>query len=289
MSIRTAVIPAAGNGTRALPLASTLDKGLLPIYAGNSIRPVMDWVIEDCADAGIEQVIIVATEHGQAQFEDFFFNMRPDFKNRLQDAGKTKTIEQEEIRRLSRGVKIDFVYQPLGHYGTGFALSLARDLLKDEKQFVFMSGDELVYRQDEKSELGLLINTFELAGTEHAMMGYPVDEDDAPKYGNINSDSDGRLISIKEKPPRNEVSHNPFVNISRFILGETIWPCVDEIMARNLEPGEEYFVTDAVNLAVAQGQKVKVHQVGGTYLDCGNSEALRLASNFISDHPKSRN
>ena len=76
---RKAIITDAGFASRYLPITKTIPKGMLPI--GN--KPVMQFVVEECAKSGIEEIIIVATEDGKAVYEDYFNNQVPHIEKLL--------------------------------------------------------------------------------------------------------------------------------------------------------------------------------------------------------------
>jgi UTP--glucose-1-phosphate uridylyltransferase len=106
-----AVIPAAGFGTRFLPLTKAQPKEMLPVVN----KPVIQWVVEEAVDAGITDIAIITGKHKQA-IENHF---RPieDLERALEKAGKT--AELEEIRKVNKIANLEFIIQEeqrgLGH------------------------------------------------------------------------------------------------------------------------------------------------------------------------------
>ena len=87
MKVRKAVIPAAGLGTRMLPVTKTVPKEMLPMVD----RPVMQYIVEEAVSAGIEDILII-TNRGKDVMEDYF-DYAPELEDKLRRAGKDDLIE----------------------------------------------------------------------------------------------------------------------------------------------------------------------------------------------------
>lgn len=286
MRIETAVIPVAGAGTREFPVTTAIEKSMMPVYAGDASRPIIDFMVEDCATAGLGRVIFVTTERGQRQLQDYFGpDLTSTLRRQLERVGKTSKIDAELSRRRSYGLQFEYVIQPTHMYGTAVPLYLARAALRGEQHFALMGGDDFVYHEDGSSELQLALAGWSDSGTDHAIMGLPVNREDAPKYGILQTGSDGRLTAIDEKPPLQRVPLTPVANISRYLLSDAIWPHVLDEMQQLRGTGEHY-VTYPIGAALAEGQTFHVHPVQGQYLDGGSFEGLLQASNYITAHPR---
>src|SRR4051812_30492460 len=133
MQIKRAVIPAAGFGTRMLPAAKVVPKELLPILD----RPTIQYVIEEAAGGGIEDVLLI-TSKGKQAIEDHF---RPHAKleERLRAAGKESLLES--INALIGKVHVHSVDQP-EQRGLGDAVHQARNHVKNEP-FLCLLGDTI--------------------------------------------------------------------------------------------------------------------------------------------------
>src|SRR5438093_7351067 len=123
MTIHKAVIPAAGLGTRMLPAAKAVPKELLPILD----RPTIQYVIEEAAEAGITDAVVIGSRQKPALEEHFQPN--PELEDRLKAAGRLSLLDS--IQKLCRQVQFHFVDQPQQR-GLGDAVFQSRRLLANE-------------------------------------------------------------------------------------------------------------------------------------------------------------
>ena len=134
MKIRKAVIPAAGLGTRFLPVTKSVPKELLPLVD----RPLLQYVIAEAAEAGVEEVIII-TSPGKESISDYF-QPHVALEQRLTDNGAhellTKVSEATNLARVS------FVLQQEA-LGLGHAVLMAKDVVGDEP-FVVILPDDII-------------------------------------------------------------------------------------------------------------------------------------------------
>jgi UTP--glucose-1-phosphate uridylyltransferase len=132
--IRKAVIPAAGLGTRFLPVSKSQPKEMLPIVD----KPVIQYVIEEAADAGLRDVLMVIGKSKRAIEEHFDRNF--ELENAL--AARGRDAELEAIRRISTIARMHFVWQRELN-GLGDAVAYARDHVANEP-FAVLLGDTLI-------------------------------------------------------------------------------------------------------------------------------------------------
>src|SRR6187551_2577344 len=131
MSIRKAVIPAAGFGTRMLPAAKAVPKEMLPVLD----RPTIQYVVEECAGAGVDDVLLVTSRDKKA-LEDHF-DRNPELGQRLAAGGKSALLAS--IDELARRVKVHSVRQG-DQLGLGHAVMQARRHVGNEP-FLCLLGD----------------------------------------------------------------------------------------------------------------------------------------------------
>ena len=131
--IRKAVIPAAGFGTRMLPAAKAVPKELLPILD----RPTIQYVVEEAADAGVDDVLLV-TSREKRSIEDHF-DRSPELEQRLAAGGKGALLAS--IDALVARLKVHSVRQP-EQRGLGDAVNQARRHIGDEP-FLCLLGDTI--------------------------------------------------------------------------------------------------------------------------------------------------
>ncbi|HEX8227442.1 MAG TPA: sugar phosphate nucleotidyltransferase [Candidatus Saccharimonadales bacterium] len=285
MHIRTAVIPVAGAGSRVFPVTTAIEKCLMPVYAGSASRPLIDFMVQDCAAAGIERIIFVTSERGRRQLQDYFGpDLTDTLRRQLRRIGKDDFIERETQRRRSYGVSFEYVIQSPDEYGTTVPPYICRDRLAGEPAFALMGGDDFIYHPDGTSELRLAIDAWSHSGADHAIMGAPLAREAATRYGNLDVSDGSRLRRFDEKPPLERVAANPVINISRYILSDKIWKHLEYEMS--LDRGtEEHLITHAITAALEDGQSFYVHRIQGEYLDGGSFDGLLQASQYITAHP----
>jgi len=133
-SVRKAVIPAAGFGTRFLPISKAVPKEMLPVVD----KPVIQYVVEEAVASGITDILIIISRGKRSIEEHFMAN--PELEADLESKGKTEALE--ELRHLQSLARIHFVFQPkMG--GLGDAVRCARDHVGNEP-FAVLLGDALV-------------------------------------------------------------------------------------------------------------------------------------------------
>jgi len=128
-----AVIPAAGFGTRFLPLTKAQPKEMLPVVN----KPTIQWVVEEAVDAGITDIAIITGKHKEAI--ENHFNPMNDLEEALEKAGKFK--ELEEIRKVNNIANLEFIVQEEPK-GLGHAIFCAKEYVDDEP-FAVLLGDTI--------------------------------------------------------------------------------------------------------------------------------------------------
>jgi UTP--glucose-1-phosphate uridylyltransferase len=217
MTIRKAVFPAAGLGTRFLPATKAQPKEMLPIVD----KPTIQYVMEEAAASGI-QTIIVVTGRGKNAIEDHF-DRSIELEVMLSRKGRTDLLEV--VRRVSELVRVCYVRQkePLG---LGHAVLAARDLVGDEP-FAVLLGDDIL--TDERPALHQMIEVYEKHRCS-VMCVKRVPRAEVSRYGVIK----GRrleehlyhIMDMVEKPDVKEAPSDLAV-IGRYILTPEIFPLLE--------------------------------------------------------------
>jgi UTP--glucose-1-phosphate uridylyltransferase len=270
----TAVIFAAGYGTRMLPITSAVQKELLPI--GN--RPVIDYVVSDCVAAGVTRIIFVVRPH-QTGLKDYYLG-NADLEHNLTRLGKTAALTT--LKEVHNQAKFEFIEQPSSAgYGTAVPLQTALPLLTSNEPVLVCGGDDFVWCHDGSSEIARFIDTFAGSQATGAIMSLELPANQLSSYGVLTTKASGAstvLTRISEKPM--ETSSGPgLVNISKYILGSQLLGYV-----RRVTPDEshhESLLTDAVN-AAAVDHEIVVHTISGQYLDTGSPKNWLRANNVVA-------
>ena len=136
-SVRKAVIPAAGLGTRFLPVTKAVPKELLPLFD----KPLIQYAVEEAVLSGIEEIILVTSEDKEPL--EHYFQPHPQLEESLQ--GKVSPEMLEEVERLGKLARVSFVRQeqPLG---LGHAVLTAREQVGDEA-FAVILPDDVVFHE----------------------------------------------------------------------------------------------------------------------------------------------
>lgn len=240
-----AVIPAAGLATRFLPATKAVPKELLPVVD----RPVLQYIVEEAAAAGITDVLLV-TGRGKTSMVDHF-DRRPDVEARLEEKGDTERLAA--VRRTSELADIYTVRQgePLG---LGHAVGTAASHVGDNA-FAVLLGDEFV---DEDSPL--LPSMLDLqARTGGIVLAFlEVSPEETSRYGIASvqpsdlGDDVVQVTGLVEKPSPEEAPSNLAV-LGRYILPAAIFDAI-----RDTKPGSggEIQLTDAMAALLESGTPV---------------------------------
>lgn len=267
MKITKAIIPVAGWGTRRLPITKAIEKCMLPI--GN--RPLVDYVVQDCLVAGINEIYFVVGEDSD-QLENYY---RSNIKLNDYLRSNQKDDLLPLVAPLS-GVKLHFVVQPsYGKYGTAIPVALAAEQIPPGESVVVLMGDDFVFNADGTSETARLI---EAAGDNSAMLGVEVANEQLPRYGVIEKDQNNNFVRIVEKPTPEEAPSN-LINVSKYVLDSA---ALEQIIAyAKTDKTGEYYITDPINDYVSKGGSLTVVPAAGEYLDGGSVEGWLHANNVV--------
>lgn len=256
--IRKAVIPAAGLGTRFLPITKTFAKEMLPIID----KPNLQYIAEECYKSGIEELIIIISDD-KPEIKDYFTRYI-HLENLLKKAGKED--EAEKIKDIGSMIKITYVKQknPLG---LGNAILCAKNVVgKDD--FALILGDDLVYNE-EKPAIGQLIEAYKT--TDSCILGVQeIDHSQVSKYGIVKIDGikkgDCFLVEdIVEKPEINKAPSN-FACLGRYILKNEIFLELEKVKP---DKKGEYQLTDAI-FALMKTENVYAYNFEGIRYDIGD-------------------
>jgi UTP--glucose-1-phosphate uridylyltransferase len=259
MTVRKAVIPAAGLGTRFLPATKAQPKEMIPVVD----KPMIQYVVEEAVRAGLDDILIVSSR-GKEAIEDHF-DKSLELEHHLESTDKTDQLRQ--IRRISDLAEIHYVRQkePLGF---GHAVAVARAHVGDEP-FVVMVGDEIVPRprDGEPPLVENMISIFE-ARKASVVTVMEVSPEDVSSYGIIDPEPvEDELIRVKdmvEKPNPGEAP-STLGSRGRYLFTPDIFDALD----RTTEGyGGEIQLTDGINL-LAHEQAVFAYVHRGPMFDVG--------------------
>lgn len=241
MRARTAVIPAAGMGTRFLPATKAVPKELLPIID----TPALQLIINEAAGAGIDHVVIV-TSHAKPAIEAYF-EPAPEVLAKLHSTGRHELADQ--LERVGRDVRISFAYQD-DPQGLGHAVGCAREAVGDEP-FAVLLPDEIM---GDSTLLDRMVAVCDR--TDGSVVGLKhVPAHELSSYGVIDPvgevDADGvvRVRTMVEKPAAADAPSDMII-IGRYVLTPDVF---DKIARVKPGSGGEIQLTDALRMQADAG------------------------------------
>lgn len=264
--IRKAVFPVAGLGTRFLPATKAMPKEMLTVVD----RPLIQHVVDEAREAGIEHLIFV-TGRNKSAIEDHF-DRQPELEETLAARGKTDALEIL-AECLPEAGEASFVRQqaPLG---LGHAVWCARELVGNEP-FAVMLPDVLVQAPG-KGCLAQMLDVYNARGG-NILAVEPVPDEQTKDYGVVaTGDAEGNVFPVTgmvEKPAPGTAPSNLTI-LGRYILQPEIF---DLLAAQGTGSGGEIQLTDSM-LTLLEKQPFYAVEYEGRAFDCGSKSGF-LAAN----------
>jgi UTP--glucose-1-phosphate uridylyltransferase len=252
-SIRKAVIPVAGPGTRLLPATKSQPKEMLPVGR----KPTVQYVVEELAQAGITQVLFV-TGRKKTSIEDHF-DRDPELERRLTESDEALRQELE----TSKGVSFFYTRQSV-QAGNADAVRQADEFVGDEP-FVVAFGDTIIRSEGRQSLLQRMVQAHAQSGAACTLAVEEVPEDDVYRYGVVepatgekSEAATFRLAGLVEKPDRNAAPSNLAI-APRYVFDRSIFGAIEATL-----PGRsgELWLTDSIGILIKQGKRVQAMKLG---------------------------
>ncbi len=267
--IKKCLFPAAGYGTRFLPVTKAMPKEMLPILT----KPLIQYGVEEAVDAGMDTMAII-TGRGKRAIEDHF-DISYELEHQIKDTSKEPLLS--EIRKLIK--KCTFTYtRQIEMKGLGDAILKGNALIGHEP-FAVVLADDLCINQEGAGVLEQMVKLYEKYKCSIvAIMEVP--EDQTYKYGVIDGKEieDGvyMVSNMVEKPEPKEAPSNLAI-IGRYILTPDIFDVI-----KNTKPGKngELQITDAL-MNLAKNGMVLAYKFKGQRFDCGSVDGYVEATNYL--------
>ncbi|WP_204179064.1 MULTISPECIES: UTP--glucose-1-phosphate uridylyltransferase GalU [unclassified Mammaliicoccus] len=253
--IKKAIIPAAGLGTRFLPATKAMPKEMLPILD----KPTIQYIVEEAARAGIEDIIIVTGKHKRA-IEDHF-DIQKELETTLYEKGKLELLDR--VQYSTELANIFYVRQK-EQKGLGHAIYTAKQFIGNEP-FAVLLGDDIV--ESDNPAIKQLMEQYEATGK--SVIGVQtVPETETHRYGIIEPKSqDERLYEVNrfvEKPEQGTAPSNLAI-MGRYVLSPKIF---DYLETQTEGSGGEIQLTDAIE-RLNKDDKVYAYDFEGQRYDVG--------------------
>lgn len=264
-AVTTAVVPAAGWGTRFLPATKSVPKEMLPVID----RPVIEYAVAEAAAVGIREIVVVVSAEKEEAIRRHF-SPAPDLEAALEAAGKTDLLDQ--VRRSSGLARLEFIVQH-EQRGLGHAVATAAPIVRGEP-FAVLLPDEVVapsllermlavHAEHDASVIGLM----EVPPEELSVYGVPEAEPVAGEAGLVT------VHSIVEKPALGDAPSG-YATIGRYVFTPDVIDALERV-----EPGwgGEIQLTDAIDL-LAQKDTVYGAVLESGRWDVGHKVGMLRAS-----------
>ncbi len=266
MSVKTAVLPVAGLGTRFLPASKAIPKEMITVVD----KPVIQYVVDEAVAAGIKQIVLV--NHSAKRAIEDHFDVHYELETELERRGK------EELLKVMRSilpadVRVISVRQGKA-LGLGHAVMCAREVVGDNP-FAVMLPDVLVddYYQVAQSEADLAVMNQRFVDSGRAqIMVEQVPMERVSQYGVVALDGDAPaagqsqvMTGVVEKPAQNQAPSDLAV-VGRYVLPARIFELLETTKPG---AGNEIQLTDAI-ASLMQEQQVEAYRMQGVTYDCGS-------------------
>ncbi|MCI1471785.1 MAG: UTP--glucose-1-phosphate uridylyltransferase GalU, partial [Pediococcus pentosaceus] len=270
-----AIIPAAGLGTRFLPVTKASPKEMLPIVD----KPTIQYIVEEARKSGIEDILII-TGKGKRAIEDHF-DAVPELEENLKAKGK-----KEMLKMVEETTGLNMYFKRQSHpRGLGDAVLTAKSFVGNEP-FVVMLGDDLM--EDKVPLTKQLVDSFEETGAS-TLAVLPVPHEEVSKYGVIDPSEEVEkdlynVSKFVEKPAVDEAPSNLAI-IGRYVLTPEIFNILEK---QGLGEGNEVQLTDAID-TLNKKQRVFAKVFNGNRYDVGNKFGfLKTNIEYGLKHPETK-
>ncbi|MBN1169195.1 NTP transferase domain-containing protein [Candidatus Woesebacteria bacterium] len=257
--VTKAVITAAGYGTRFLPATKNIPKELLPIIN----KPTISYVVDQCIEAGIEEIIIV-TRFGNHAVEDYF-DSEPALEKYLIEKGKKDLAES--IKEIYKGANFIFVRQnPDLPYGNAAPIYTVKELIGDNEPFIVSWGDDIILGKGvgvvelvnmyEKEPADVILNCLDSSPEEISRIGAEVQLEDGSNV----------VKKIIEKPPADKVKSN-LLSVSPYLFTGKLFKYLQPKKDSKLG---EFYIQKGINGIMKDGGTVRANVTKGKWITNGN-------------------
>jgi UTP--glucose-1-phosphate uridylyltransferase len=249
-----AIITDAGFASRYLPITKTIPKAMIPIGA----KPVMQLCVEECAEAGIDEIIIVATPNTKSKeiYDDYFHNPSDNVKALLDKQGKSERFEP--VEKVLKFPKITVIEQDASlPYGNGSPIVSAKKFVENDDAFVVLYSDDLILGE---GDVKTLIEKYKEHPDAKAVIAtQEMPEETWSKFGMVALKDNGTLSHIVEKPKTPDLSPSNLTSYGRYLLTPEVF---DYLIPSNTGLDGELWTVDAITKLAEHGDVVVAHSKG---------------------------
>jgi UTP--glucose-1-phosphate uridylyltransferase len=265
--VRKAIIPAAGYGTRSLPITKVIPKELFPIGG----KPAIHYIVEEAAASGIEEILMIVSRNKNLIVD--YFDQSLELEAFLEKENKLHLIEEVKIPKIH----IQYIRQPYAN-GLGGAVSLGKQFTNKEPVAVILPDD--IFINNQQPGLKQLINTYETY-QQSVVALKKMEEDQLKNYGVIKGKEIKErlyeMTDIVEKPLHSAPSN--LAVIGRYILEPAIFSFLEKQI---LGAGMEIQLTDAIKNMLEVSKCYGVEIKGDRYDIGSEKDYIKIVNNFYN-------
>ena len=270
MNIRTAIIPAAGYGTRFLPFTKAVPKEMLPLLN----KPAIEYIVQEMYDCHLFNCLMIISPYKQAL--ESYFTRSPHLENFLSEKNKLNLLDS--VQRLIDGMTFTYIPQEQAK-GLGHAIALARNSVHEEFVAILLPDDLIFNAQPAIGQL-MAIARQENASII-AVQEVPLEA--VSSYGILKvkqqiSQDLFEIADVIEKPAPQDAPSNLAI-IGRYILSCHIFKALDQV---GPAAHGEIQLTDGIAHMIKAGHKVLGYKIQGTRYDIGVPAGWLAANNALS-------
>lgn len=282
--IRKAVIPAAGYGTRMLPITKSISKEIMPLVD----KPIIQIVVEELVEAGITDIIIVTAAH-KTDLVDYFGDADPGLLAHLRAAGPSKDHIVKQLEAVQDLANFAFIEQRK-LYGTGSPVLDAEPYLGGEPFIFTFADDFFVARPDGDNSFKQMMDAYERYGAPIYGCQRRTADKDYDRYGYVGgkdlAPGEVAITDLVEQPGK---ANKPgdLASLGGFVVTPDVLPYLHRVHD-NLAEGQEFYFNSALKLMVKEGLQVVAKEiVDADYYDTGNKlEYMKTIVAMASRHPE---
>jgi UTP--glucose-1-phosphate uridylyltransferase len=241
---------------------------MIPIGA----KPVMQLCVEECAEAGIDEIIIVATPNTMSKqiYDDYFHSQSENVKALLEKQGKMDRFAP--VEKILNFPKITVIEQDSTlPYGNGSPIVSARKFVENDEAFVVLYSDDLILGE---GDVKTLIETYrENPGAKAVIAAQEMPEEVWNRYGMIALKENGTLSHIVEKPKTPELSPSNLTSYGRYLLTPDV---IDYLIPSNTGLDGELWTVDAIT-KLAENGDVIIARSKGKWITTGDPKNYFMA------------
>lgn len=281
-SIKKAIIPIAGLGTRFLPLSKVLPKEFWPVVD----KPVLQYIIEEAIASGIKEIVFVkkAGKSGPSTCLENYFKEDKKLENILRKRGKKNILKEVKyLEEIPKKNSFFFVVQkePLG---ASHAVFQAKKFIKKGESVAALWGDDLV-----ESKIPCLLQLIKIFNKyrKPVIALYKIPKEKLHSYGIVKAKKiTNRIYKIEkivEKPKIREAPSSLAI-VGKYIITPQVLKYLEKI---NFKQREDFGLSEAIGEMIDKGEEVYGCEIEGRWLECGNKSAYLETNLYLSlKHPQ---